>query len=53
MPQKTPSRAALATRSWTRVQRLTGEAKREAMVAHFETFQPAILARKTCPLTRF
>lgn len=36
-----PSRTALATRSLTATDRLTGEKRRESLQHHFESFPPA------------
>jgi hypothetical protein len=46
----TPSRRALATRSFAAVMRLTGEARREALCEHFERFVPSM--SRSCPSHR-
>lgn len=44
-----PSRRALATRSWTALSRLEGDARRQALTEHFDRFPPAIVERQhTC-----
>jgi hypothetical protein len=49
-PARQPSQRALATRSLTTANRLTGEARREALREHFERFVPSM--NRSCPARR-
>jgi len=46
--RRQPSQRALATRSLSAADRLTGAARREALRKHFETFVPSM--NRSCPL---
>jgi hypothetical protein len=45
-----PTTRALATRSLSAADRLTGEPRREALRKHFEAFASAVLPIRACPL---